>query len=154
MNQIFNEIEDDLKQDKFINFYKKYKLIIIIFLSLLSAFFARNRDLGLCFIHNSYQVINKLFVAPSNDIPQFCKSRNVVVLCKFKHLVIGRANQSIILANVRTNFEHVGISSWCHHWVLAANVGLLAYFDRLTSLLARRASFDGRSRCWCNHGCG
>ena len=35
MNQIFNEIEDDLKQDKFINFYKKYKLIIIIFLSLI-----------------------------------------------------------------------------------------------------------------------
>jgi len=35
MNQIFNEIEDDLKQDKFINFFKKYKLIIIIFLSLI-----------------------------------------------------------------------------------------------------------------------
>ena len=34
MNQIFNEIEDDLKQDKFINFLKKYKFIIIIFLSL------------------------------------------------------------------------------------------------------------------------
>jgi len=30
MNQIFNEIEDDLKQDKFINFFKKYKFIIII----------------------------------------------------------------------------------------------------------------------------
>jgi len=35
MNQIFNEIEDDLKQDKFINFLKKYKLTIIIFFSLL-----------------------------------------------------------------------------------------------------------------------
>jgi hypothetical protein len=35
MNQIFNEIEDDLKQDKFINFFKKYKLIIIIFFSLI-----------------------------------------------------------------------------------------------------------------------
>ena len=32
MNQIFNEIEDDLKQDKFINFLKKYKFIIIIFI--------------------------------------------------------------------------------------------------------------------------
>ncbi len=32
MNQIFNEIEDDLKQDKFINFIKKYKFIIIIFI--------------------------------------------------------------------------------------------------------------------------
>jgi hypothetical protein len=30
MNQIFNEIEDDLKQDKFIIFFKKYKFIIII----------------------------------------------------------------------------------------------------------------------------
>jgi len=35
MNQIFNEIEDDLKQDKFINFLKKYKLTIIIFFSLI-----------------------------------------------------------------------------------------------------------------------
>jgi hypothetical protein len=34
MNQIFNEIEDDLKQDRFINFFKKYKIIIIIILSL------------------------------------------------------------------------------------------------------------------------
>ena len=34
MNQIFKEIEDDLKQDRFINFFKKYKFIIIIFLSL------------------------------------------------------------------------------------------------------------------------
>ena len=32
MNQIFNEIEDDLKQDKFIIFLKKYKFIIIIFI--------------------------------------------------------------------------------------------------------------------------
>ncbi len=32
MNQIYNEIEDDLKQDKFINFLKKYKFIIIIFI--------------------------------------------------------------------------------------------------------------------------
>jgi len=32
MNQIFNEIENDLKQDKFINFLKKYKFIIIIFI--------------------------------------------------------------------------------------------------------------------------
>ena len=35
MNQIFNEIEDDLKQDKFLNFLKKYKLTIIIFFSLI-----------------------------------------------------------------------------------------------------------------------
>ena len=34
MNQIFNEIDEDLKQDRFINFFKKYKFIIIIFLSL------------------------------------------------------------------------------------------------------------------------
>ena len=34
MNQIFKEIEDDLKQDRFINFFKKYKFIIIIFLFL------------------------------------------------------------------------------------------------------------------------
>ena len=34
MNQIFNEIEEDLKQDRFINFFKKYKFIIIIILSL------------------------------------------------------------------------------------------------------------------------
>ena len=34
MNQIFKEIEDDLKQDRFISFFKKYKFIIIIFLSL------------------------------------------------------------------------------------------------------------------------
>ncbi|MBU3733858.1 MAG: hypothetical protein FGM30_05070, partial [Candidatus Fonsibacter sp.] len=34
MNQIFKEIEDDLKQDRFINFFKKYKFIIIIILSL------------------------------------------------------------------------------------------------------------------------
>jgi hypothetical protein len=35
MNQIFNEIEDDLKQDKYISFFKKYKLIIIISFSLI-----------------------------------------------------------------------------------------------------------------------
>jgi len=35
MNQIFNEIEDDLKQDKFINFLKKNKLIIIFLFSLI-----------------------------------------------------------------------------------------------------------------------
>ncbi|CAN1596347.1 hypothetical protein MCEME33_00706 [Candidatus Pelagibacterales bacterium] len=34
MNQIFKEIEDDLKQDRFINFFKKYKFIIIIFITL------------------------------------------------------------------------------------------------------------------------
>ena len=34
MNQIFNEIDEDLKQDRFINFFKKYKFIIIIILSL------------------------------------------------------------------------------------------------------------------------
>jgi hypothetical protein len=34
MNQIFNEIDEDLKKDRFINFFKKYKFIIIIFLSL------------------------------------------------------------------------------------------------------------------------
>ena len=34
MNQIFNEIDEDLKQDRFINFFKKYKFIIIIFISL------------------------------------------------------------------------------------------------------------------------
>ena len=28
MSQIFNEIEEDLKQDKFINFLKKYKFSI------------------------------------------------------------------------------------------------------------------------------
>ena len=35
MSQIFNEIDEDLKQDKFINFFKKYKLIIIIVFSLI-----------------------------------------------------------------------------------------------------------------------
>ena len=34
MNQIFKEIEEDLKQDRFINFLKKNKFVIIIFLSL------------------------------------------------------------------------------------------------------------------------
>jgi hypothetical protein len=47
MNQIFNEIEDDLKQDKFINFLKKYKLIIIILFSLiiLSIFFIVGKNI-------------------------------------------------------------------------------------------------------------
>ena len=35
MNQIFNEIEDDLKKDKILNFFKKYKFIIIITISLI-----------------------------------------------------------------------------------------------------------------------
>jgi len=35
MSQIFNEIEEDLKQDKFINFLKKYKFILIIIFSLI-----------------------------------------------------------------------------------------------------------------------
>ena len=34
MNQIFKEIENDLKQDRFINFFKKNKFIIIIFITL------------------------------------------------------------------------------------------------------------------------
>ena len=33
MNQIFDEVEKDLRQDKFINFLKKYKFIIIILFS-------------------------------------------------------------------------------------------------------------------------
>ena len=35
MNQIFNEIDDDLKKDKILNFFKKYKFIIIIIISLI-----------------------------------------------------------------------------------------------------------------------
>ena len=35
MNQIFDEVEKDLRQDKFINFLKKYKFIIIILFSLI-----------------------------------------------------------------------------------------------------------------------
>ena len=35
MNQIFNEIEDDLKKDRILNFFKKYKFIIIIIISLI-----------------------------------------------------------------------------------------------------------------------
>ena len=35
MNQIFNEIDNDLKQDKLLNFFKKYKFIIIINISLI-----------------------------------------------------------------------------------------------------------------------
>ncbi|NDC18307.1 MAG: hypothetical protein EBZ90_03130 [Proteobacteria bacterium] len=35
MSQIFNEIEEDLKQDKLINFLKKYKFILIIIFSLI-----------------------------------------------------------------------------------------------------------------------
>ena len=35
MNQIFNEIDDDLKKDIILNFFKKYKFIIIIIISLI-----------------------------------------------------------------------------------------------------------------------
>ena len=35
MNQIFNEIDNDLKEDKFLNFFKKYKFIIVIIISLI-----------------------------------------------------------------------------------------------------------------------
>ncbi len=35
MNQIFNEIDNDLKQDRLLNFFKKYKFIIIIIISLI-----------------------------------------------------------------------------------------------------------------------
>ncbi|NBQ46636.1 MAG: hypothetical protein EBU39_03485, partial [Proteobacteria bacterium] len=35
MNQIFNEIDDDLKKDRILNFFKKYKFIIIIITSLI-----------------------------------------------------------------------------------------------------------------------
>ena len=35
MSQIFNEIEDDLKKDRILNFFKKYKFIIIIIISLI-----------------------------------------------------------------------------------------------------------------------
>ena len=34
MNQIFNEIDHDLKQDRFLNFIKKYKFIFIIIFSI------------------------------------------------------------------------------------------------------------------------
>ncbi len=34
MNQIFNEIDDDLKQDRFLNFIKKYKFVFIIIFSI------------------------------------------------------------------------------------------------------------------------
>ena len=41
MNQIFNEIDDDLKQDKILNLLKnyKYKIILVIILSFLTIFF-------------------------------------------------------------------------------------------------------------------
>jgi len=35
MNQIFNEIDNDLKQDRLLNFFKKYKFIIVIIISLI-----------------------------------------------------------------------------------------------------------------------
>ena len=35
MNQIFNEIDNDLKQDRLLNFFKKNKFIIIIIISLI-----------------------------------------------------------------------------------------------------------------------
>ena len=35
MNQIFNEIDDDLKKDRILNFFKKYKFIIIIIISII-----------------------------------------------------------------------------------------------------------------------
>ena len=35
MSQLFNEIDEDLKQDKFINFFKKYKFILVIAFSLI-----------------------------------------------------------------------------------------------------------------------
>jgi hypothetical protein len=35
MSQFFNEIDEDLKQDKFINFFKKYKFKLIIIFSLI-----------------------------------------------------------------------------------------------------------------------
>jgi hypothetical protein len=35
MSQLFNEIDEDLKQDKFINFFKKYKFKLIIIFSLI-----------------------------------------------------------------------------------------------------------------------
>ena len=35
MSQIFNEIDDDLKKDRILNFFKKYKFIIIIVFSLI-----------------------------------------------------------------------------------------------------------------------
>ena len=35
MSQIFNEIDDDLKKDRILNFFKKYKFIIIIIISLI-----------------------------------------------------------------------------------------------------------------------
>ena len=35
MNQIFNEIDNDLKQDKLLNFFKRYKFIIVIIISLI-----------------------------------------------------------------------------------------------------------------------
>ena len=34
MNQIFNEIDHDLKQDRFLNFIKKYKFVFIIIFSI------------------------------------------------------------------------------------------------------------------------
>jgi len=35
MNQIFNEIDDDLKKDRILNFFKKYKFTIIIIISII-----------------------------------------------------------------------------------------------------------------------
>jgi hypothetical protein len=47
MSQIFNEIEEDLKQDKFINFFKKYKFILIIIFSsiLILIFFVVSKNI-------------------------------------------------------------------------------------------------------------
>ena len=47
MSQLFNEIDEDLKQDKFINFFKKYKFILIItfFLILILIFFVVSKNI-------------------------------------------------------------------------------------------------------------
>ena len=34
MNQIFNEIDDDLKQDRILNFIKKYKFVFVFAIKL------------------------------------------------------------------------------------------------------------------------
>ena len=46
MNQIFNEIDDDLKKDRILNFFKKYKFIII---SILLLVYSARNNIFLCF---------------------------------------------------------------------------------------------------------
>jgi len=117
MNQIFKEIDDDLKQDRFINFFKKYKFIIIILLSLIFLIIALAVSKNIIFENRAKKftqeyvvilsLINDKKIAEAKKRLEILKDSKInlyKVLAISKLLELSKANNAFLILNKSLSF--------------------------------------------------